>query len=438
MAQKPTFNEALRFWIQLGFISFGGPAGQIAIMHDYLVVKKQWITERRFLHALNFCMLLPGPEAQQLATYMGWLLHGTWGGLAAGLLFILPSLFILLGLSILYVSFGNIPWIYALFHGLKPAIVAIVVLALIKIGKRSLLSPLHWVIALMSFLGITFFHISFPILLVGASLVAIMGIRFFPSILTSGNEATTSEKELKDDLSNVNQHSVSQTYGLPFSRIGLSIISGLILWSIPLFLFYVASDDFIFWKKVTLFFTQSAWITFGGAYAVLPYVAEVSVEKFNWLTNLQMMDGLALGESTPGPLIMVLAFVGFMAGYHHFGHSLVMGSLGLLTTTFYTFLPSFLFIFVGAPIIERTQNNQHIKNGMSFVTSAVVGVMMNLILYLGKAIVLKGQWSFSNIQYPTAAWILISIFSLYRFKIGIIPWIGLSALYGLVMYGLIR
>lgn len=438
MAQKPTFNEALRFWIQLGFISFGGPAGQIAIMHDYLVVKKQWITERRFLHALNFCMLLPGPEAQQLATYMGWLLHGTWGGLAAGLLFILPSLFILLGLSILYVSFGNIPWIYALFHGLKPAIVAIVVLALIKIGKRSLLSPLHWVIALMSFLGITFFHISFPILLVGASLVAIMGIRFFPSILTSGNEATTSEKELKDDLSNVNHHSVSQTYGLPFSRIGLSIISGLILWSIPLFLFYVASDDFIFWKKVTLFFTQSAWITFGGAYAVLPYVAEVSVEKFNWLTNLQMMDGLALGESTPGPLIMVLAFVGFMAGYHHFGHSLVMGSLGLLTTTFYTFLPSFLFIFVGAPIIERTQNNQHIKNGMSFVTSAVVGVMMNLILYLGKAIVLKGQWSFSNIQYPTAAWILISIFSLYRFKIGIIPWIGLSALYGLVMYGLIR
>lgn len=433
MKEKPTFREALKFWTKLGFISFGGPAGQIAIMHEYLVNKKKWISDSRFLHALNYCMILPGPEAQQLAAYIGWLLHGVRGGLAAGILFVLPSMFILLGLSVIYVSYGNIPWIYAMFNGLKPAVIAIVILALIKIGKKSLLSPFHYFVSLAAFICIFFFNVPFPLIILSAIILAALSRQIFPTFFkTTSNSA--SKKESDESEYYINKNTVTKNVGFNPLRFWKQILTGAILWTIPIIAFYFLTADFEFWKNLSVFFTQAAFVTFGGAYAVLPYVAQVSVEKFNWLTNLQMIDGLALGETTPGPLIMVLVFVGFMAGHNHFGSSLAMGTLGLVTTTFYTFLPCFLFIFAGAPIIERTQENKKVKEILSLVTAAVVGVVLNLTIYLGKAVIFPKELSLAGLDYITLGWTAISFVAMYRFKIGMITWIGISAIFGLVYY----
>ncbi|MFI5171953.1 MAG: chromate efflux transporter [Chitinophagales bacterium] len=435
---KPTYKEALKFWFKLGWISFGGPAGQIAILHEFIVEKKKWISEKKFLHALNYCMLLPGPEAQQLATYTGWLLHGTRGGLTAGILFILPSIFILLGLSIVYVEYGNLPWIYALFEGLKPAVVAIVIVAMIKIAKRSLATPLHVAIALLSFIAIFFFDIPFPVIILTTLLIAFI-LRFAtPKIFNSRQ----SNSQKNDDESGyyLTTTSVIPGTGFKLSRFMSQIAIFIFLWSIPMILFYSFSSDFNFWKNLSLFFTQAAFVTFGGAYAVLPYVAQKAVESFHWLSSLQMIDGLALGESTPGPLIMVLAFVGFMGGYNYFGSSLMTGTIGLLTTTYFTFLPCFLFIFAGAPLIEKTQQNNSVKTILSFVTAAVTGVVLNLTLYFGEAVIFaKNHARFSDIDfnelnYINLGWIIISFVALYRFKIDMMIWIGISALFGLINY----
>lgn len=431
--EKPTFKEALKFWTKLGFISFGGPAGQIAIMHEFLVDKKKWISDSKFLHALNYCMVLPGPEAQQLATYIGWMLHGTRGGLVAGILFVLPSMFILLVLSAIYVSFGNLPWVFALFSGLKPAVIAIVVLALIKIGKKSLLSPFHYFVAVAAFVCIFFLNIPFPLIIVGAILTAAFSRQFFPKFFETSNNKTN-QKEIDEKEYYINKQTITPNIGFKPLRFWKQISVGVLLWTIPLVAFYFLTSDFEFWKKLSVFFTQAAFVTFGGAYAVLPYVAQVSVEKFNWLTNLQMIDGLALGETTPGPLIMVLVFVGFMAGHNHFGGSLAMGTIGLLTTTFYTFLPCFLFILVGAPIIERTQENKRVKEILALVTAAVVGVILNLTIYLGKAVIFPTSISFSELDYVTLGWTIISFIAMYRLKINMITWIGISAIFGLVYY----
>lgn len=431
--EKPTFKEALKFWTKLGFISFGGPAGQIAMMHEFLVDKKKWISDSKFLHALNYCMVLPGPEAQQLATYIGWMLHGIWGGLAAGILFVLPSMFILLGLSAIYVSFGNLPWIYAMFSGLKPAVIAIVILALIKIGKKSLLSPFHYLVAFAAFICIFFLNIPFPLIIVGALMTAAISRQFFPTFYeTSNNKAIQKDTDEKEFY--INKYTIIPNIGFNPLRFWKQVSVGVILWIIPLIAFYFLTSDFEFWKKLSFFFTQAAFVTFGGAYAVLPYVAQVSVEKFNWLTSLQMIDGLALGETTPGPLIMVLVFVGFMAGYNHFGSSLAMGTLGLITTTFYTFLPCFLFILVGAPIIERTQENKRVKEILALVTAAVVGVILNLTIYLGKAVIFPKDFLFAELDYMALVWTIVSFIAMYRFKIGMITWIGVSAVFGLVYY----
>ena len=430
---KPTFKEALKFWLKLGFISFGGPAGQIAIMHEYLVVKKKWISDSKFMHALNYCMILPGPEAQQLATYIGWLLHGSRGGLAAGILFVLPSMFILLGLSILYVSFGNIPLIYAVFDGLKPAVIAIVILALIRIGKKSLLSPFHYALALIAFTCLFFFDVPFPLIILGAILVASLIRPFIPTFFNLKNKST-SKKEIDESEYYLNQNTIVENRSFNLLRCIKQISIAILLWSLPILSFYFLTVDFEFWKKLTFFFTQAALVTFGGAYAVLPYVAQVSVEKFNWLKNLQMIDGLALGETTPGPLIMVLAFVGFMAGHNHFGNSLSMGTLGLITTTFYTFLPCFLFILVGAPIIEKTKENKVIKEILSLVTAAVVGVILNLTIYLAVAILFPKEISMSGLDYIKTGWAILSFIVLYFSKFGMIPWIGISAVFGLVYH----
>jgi len=429
--EKPLFKEACWFWLRLGFISFGGPAGQIAIMHEFLVEKKKWISNSRFLHALNYTMILPGPEAQQLATYTGWLLHGTKGGLVAGILFVLPSMFILLGLTLLYARFGNIPWVYAMFNGLKPAVMAIVILALLKISKKSLQTSFHFVIAVVAFICIFFFNISFPIIILGALILAFVTRRVMPQLFRQTGTANKMQA-MDEEQYYVNQNFVVKGTGFKPSRLILQSALVLALWILPLGLFFFINADFLFWRKLIVFFTQAAFVTFGGAYAVLPYVAQVSVERLHWLSNLQMIDGLALGETTPGPLVMVLVFVGFMAAYNHSGGSLFLGSLGLLITTFYTFLPCFLFIFLGAPIIEKTRENPRIKQVLSLVTAAVVGVVLNLTLYLGKAVIFpKEEFAISEIDFIALGWIVISVFSLYKLKVNMIQWIGISAFFGL-------
>ncbi len=426
----PTFKEAFLFWLKLGFISFGGPAGQIAIMHQFLVEQKKWISESKFLHALNYCMLLPGPEAQQLATYTGWLLHGVRGGLIAGILFVLPSVFILLGLSALYVSFGNMPMVTAMFSGLKPAVVAIIAMALIKISKKSLLTTLHYMIAILSFCAIFIFNIPFPLIIISAILIAFLVQKFAPAFLQS--KKSEQQKVISEQGFFINADSIIPYAGFSKKRIAKQILIGSLLWLVPFLLIFLFIADVQFWNQLNLFFTKAALVTFGGAYAVLPYVAQVSVEKFHWLSSYQMIDGLALGETTPGPLIMVLAFVGFMGAYNHYGHSLLFGSLGLLTTVWFTFLPCFLFILIGAPVIEATQNNLKIKNLLSLISAAVVGVVLNLTVYLCKAVV----WpeGFNSFQLFNFVWIIISFVALYRFKVNMIIWIMASALAGLGYY----
>lgn len=429
---KPSFKEAFRFWLKLGFISFGGPAGQISIMREYLVAQKRWISDTKFLHALNYCMLLPGPEAQQLSIYIGWLLHGTLGGLVAGFLFILPSIFILLGLSILYVTVGNIPILQSLFIGLKPAVIAIIAVALIKISKKALLSAVEIGIAIASFVAIFFFNVPFPYIVIAAMMIGFLTLKF-SKVKQADDKAT--ESQFNDEmLYYLNTNSVLPQTQFRWKHALLQIGIAIVLWMIPLGLMYQFLPDFKFWSNLTIFFTQAAFVTFGGAYAVLPYVAQMSVLKFGWLTNFEMIDGLALGETTPGPLIMVLAFVGFMGGYNHFNASLLYGTLALLITTYYTFLPCFLFIFVGAPIVEHTQKNMTVKAVLGFITAAVVGVMFNLTVYLFNAVVFQKGFGWLQIDYINLAWILISLIALQKYKVNLILWIGISALFGIAHF----
>jgi chromate transporter len=423
----PTFREAFLFWMKLGFFSFGGPAGQIAIMHDFLVEKKRWISEGRFLHALNYCMLLPGPEAQQLATYMGWLLHGIRGGITAGLLFILPGLFILLSLSTLYVMFGKLALVAAFFYGLKPAVIAVIIVALIKIGSKSLKTIFHYSVAVLSFIFIFFFNTPFPIIIIVAILVGVVALRLAPLLFKTS--ATRSEN--KDEARYLINDLSPARIGRPGPRdVLMKFAVALCLWALPLAIMIALGSEVAFWSRLCQFFTKAAFVTFGGAYAVLPYVAQTSVEKFNWLSSLQMVDGLALGETTPGPLILVLVFIGFMAGYNHHGGSILAGSLGLGLTAYYTFLPSFLFILVGAPWVERTKDNERLKQILSIVTAAVVGVILNLSLYFGQSVLLPEM----GFQGFSLFWMVISFLALYRFKLNMVLWIFISGLSGVVFH----
>lgn len=428
--QQPSFPEALRFWLKLGFISFGGPAGQIAIMHQFLVERKKWISNSRFMHGLNYCMILPGPEAQQLATYIGWLLHGVRGGFAAGILFILPSVFILLGLSIVYVTYGKVAWVASLFYGLKPAVIAIVVLALLKIGKKSLVTAFHYLVAAGSFAAIFFFNISFPIIVLVSIVIGWIMQRTVPGLLKQTGRDEETDLHERDYY--LNKFSPPIAEGATINSVIIKTTVALALGVLPILIFLMARADSSFWTGLSAFFTKAALVTFGGAYSVLPYVAQVSVEKFGWLTQYQMIDGLALGETTPGPLIMVLVFVGFMAAYNHGNASIADGTLGLLTTTFYTFLPSFLFIFVGAPFVERTKDNERLKLILSIVTAGVVGVILNLTLYLGKAVVIPR--GYPSIDWFAVSWLIVSFVTMYKFKVNMMLWIGVSALAGLGYY----
>ncbi|MEO7399535.1 MAG: chromate efflux transporter, partial [Polaromonas sp.] len=364
-APKPpgvSFGEAFRFWLQLGFISFGGPAGQIAIMHRELVEKRRWVSEKRFLHALNFCMVLPGPEAQQLATYLGWLMHKTRGGVVAGALFVLPSLALLIALSWIYMAFGQQPLVAGIFYGIKPAVAAIVLHALHRIASKSLgnplLVPVPWVIAAMSFIAIWALRLPFPLVVLGAMLTGAVLARVAPASLTRGKGQPSApnsvhQAALIDDDTLTPPHALFRR-----SRLAVVLLAGAALWLLPMAVLFFSYGWQGTLTQIGWFFTKAALLTFGGAYAVLPYVNQAAVEHYQWLTTAQMMDGLALGETTPGPLIIVAAFVGFVGGWGKavFGPQalFVGGAVAAAVVTFFTFLPSFVFILAGGPVIEST------------------------------------------------------------------------------------
>jgi chromate transporter len=433
ITQQPAFKEALKFWFKLGWISFGGTAGHIAIMHDYLVDRKKWISNSKFLHALNHCMILPGPEAQQLSIYIGWLLHGKKGGLAAGILFVLPSMFILLGLSIIYVLFGNIPWVTAMFAGLKPAVIALILIAMFRIGQKALHGPLHYLVAALAFVCIFFFNISLLAIIGGVIVIGVAARMIWPAALQHHQKNTAAAVEEEHGYV-LNKNTVSPGEGFQAKRLLKLLGVAFIGWLLPFGLFLLFFRDFTFWKNMGLFFTQTAFVTVGGSYTVLPYVAQYSVTKLHWLSKLQMIDGFALAETTPGPLIIVLSFVGFMAGYNHFGGSLWMGTAGLLATTYFTFLPCFLMIFAGAPLIEKTHGIDIIEGILGLITAAVVGVILNLTLYLGKDVIFPGGILFSKPDILALVWIIVSLVLMLKARMNILYLIGLSVLYGLLHY----
>jgi chromate transporter len=387
--QAPTqeavsFAEAFRYWLKLGFINFGGPTGQIAMMHKALVEEKKWISEERFLHALNYCMLLPGPEAQQLAIYIGWLLHKTMGGVIAGVFFVLPSVFILLALSLIYVLYGNVPWVTAFFYGLKPAVVAVVAEAVIRIGKRTLRNELLVAIAALAFIGIYFYQVPFPLIVLSAGVLGFLGDRFAPGKFTVRKSAPRNSANVETSPTVISDDAVPLEHtGLSWRRSFKVILVCVVLWFAPIVILGLLRgwDDIL--VQEGLFFSKAAMVTFGGAYAVLAYLAQQAVEYYGWIKAGQMLDGLGLAETTPGPLIMVTQFVGFLGAYNH-PHGLdpvVAGILGALVTTWSTFSPCFLWIFLGAPFIEYLRRNEKISSILTAVTAAVVGVVLNLAVF---------------------------------------------------------
>jgi chromate transporter len=430
--QCPPFKEALWLWFKLGWISFGGTAAHIAIMHDELVQKKRWISNGRFLHALSHCMVLPGPEAQQLAIYIGWKLHGKRGGVVAGTLFVLPSMFVLLALSLIYVKFGNLPWIAAMFNGLKPAVIALVVIALHRLAKRALRGPVQSGVAAAAFVCMFFFEVSLLLVMLGAVVLGIVLAELTPGFLHRPSAADAEEDE---EGYYVSLHSATPEPA-PLLKPAAKLASiVLILWLLPLPAFYFFVGDFHFWKSLVLFFTKTAFVTIGGSYTVIPYVAQVAVLRLHWLTSSQMTDGFALAETTPGPLIIVVAFVGFMAGYSHFHGSLWMGALGLVATTFYTFLPCFLFVFAGAPLVEQTQGKQAIQGVLGLITAVVVGAILGLTLFLGKAVIFpSGTLTLRRLDVISLGWVILSLVLLQKFKLNLIYLILLSVGVGFTRY----
>jgi chromate transporter len=430
--QRPSFRAALRFWCKLGWISFGGTAAHIAIMHDELVEKKRWISNRSFLHALSHCMILPGPEAQQLAIYVGWKLHGKRGGMVAGALFVLPSMFILLALSMVYVRFGSLPWIAAVFNGLKPVVIALVIVALERLARRAVRGPIQGAVAVAAFAAMFFFEASLLIVMVTVIALGIALTAVRPGLLDRPGKASA---EVDEESYNIGRSSAAtKPIPLLWPMVKLAAVV-LLLWLLPLPLFYFLVGDFHFWRGLALFFTKAAFVTIGGSYTVIPYVAQVAVLKLHWLTRFQMMDGFALAETTPGPLIIVVAFVGFLAGYNHFHSSLWMGTLGLLATTFYTFLPCFFFVFAGAPLVERTQDNPMIGGVLQLITAVVVGAILDLTLFLGKAVIFpSGVAGLKQLNVIALSGVILSLLLVHRFKLKVIPLILLGIGFGSIRY----
>lgn len=427
-----SFWQAFLFWLKLGFISFGGPAGQIAIMHQELVERRRWISERRFLHALNYCMVLPGPEAQQLATYIGWLMHRTRGGIVAGGLFVLPSLFILIGLSWVYIAFGDMPLVAGLFYGIKPAVTAIVVQAAHRIGSRVLKNSLLWAIAAASFVAIFAANVPFPVIVAAAAVAGYFGGRSAPDKFKAGGGHGKAEKSfgraLIDDDTPTPDHA-RFTWG----KLGRVALISSLLWLVPMGLLTARYGWDHTLTQMGWFFTKAALLTFGGAYAVLPYVYQGAVGSYGWLTPTQMIDGLALGETTPGPLIMVVAFVGFVGGYVKavFGpDSLFMaGAVAAMLVTWFTFLPSFIFILMGGPFIETTHNDLKFTAPLTAITAAVVGVIVNLALFFGYHVLWPKGFD-GSFEWVSALIAVGAAIALFRFKAGVIQVIAGCAVIG--------
>jgi len=426
------FMDAFRFWLKLGFISFGGPAGQISIMHQELVERRRWISERRFLHALNYCMVLPGPEAQQLAVYIGWLMHRTWGGIVAGGLFVLPSLFILIALSWIYIAFGSVPAIAGILYGIKPAVTAIVVVAAIRIGSRALKNGVLWGIAAAAFIALFALKLPFPLIVIGAGLIGWIGGRVAPKLFATGGGHGASGKSygpaVIDDATPTPEHA---RFSWPhFARV---LAAGLLLWGAGMALIIAVFGLQSTLAQMGWFFTKAALLTFGGAYAVLPYVYQAAVENYQWVTPLQMIDGLALGETTPGPLIMVVAFVAFVGGWttQFLGadHLFAAAALAAVVVTYFTFLPSFIFILLGGPLVETTHGELHFTAPLTGITAAVVGVILNLAVFFAYHVLWPDGLA-GRFDWPSAVIGVAAFLALWRYKIGIMPVIGACALAG--------
>ena len=437
-AERPaavSFGEALRFWLKLGFVSFGGPAGQIAIMHNELVERRRWISEKRFLHALNYCMLLPGPEAQQLATYIGWLMHRTRGGIVAGALFVLPSLFILITLSWIYLRFGDVPAVAGIFFGLKPAVTALVLHAAHRIGTRALKNRWMWGIAAASFVAIFALDTPFPAIVLAAGLIGHFGARRWPQVFALGGGHGGAQQSygpaLIDDDTPTPAHA-------RFSRSHLTKVLGfgLGLWVLAMAALLATHGLQGTLTQMGWFFTKAALLTFGGAYAVLPYVYQGAVETHQWLSGPQMIDGLALGETTPGPLIMVVAFVGFVGGWlkQVLGPDALFlgGALAAAVVTFFTFLPSFVFILAGGPVVEATHGKLGFTAPLSAITAAVVGVILNLAVFFAHHVLWPQGFS-GRFDALSAVIAVAAAVALFRFKVGVMPLLGACAAFGLAV-----
>ena len=432
--EEVSFREAFWFWLKLGFISFGGPAGQISIMHQELVERRRWISEGRFLHALNYCMVLPGPEAQQLATYIGWLMHRTWGGIVAGGLFVLPSLFILIGLSWIYMTYGSLPAVAGLLYGIKPAVVAIVLAAAWRIGQRALRHPALWAISVAAFVALYAFALPFPLIVIGAAAIGAIGGRLAPHVFTVGGGHGASRKQygpaLIDDDTPTPSHAIYR-----FSRVAAYAIVGLSLWAVAMGGLVLAFGWESTLAKMGWFFTKAALLTFGGAYAVLPYVYQGAVETHQWLTATQMIDGLALGETTPGPLIMIVAFVGFVGGWSGelfgSGHLFLAGVAAACVVTYVTFLPSFVFILVGGPMVETTHGDLKFTAPLTGITAAVVGVIVSLAVFFAGH-VFWPEGAAGRFDWIGAVGSAAALIAAVRYKVGLIPLLCIAALTGLV------
>ena len=416
MESNVSFRAAILYWLKLGFISFGGPAGQISMMYDEVVEKKKWISEKSFLHALNYTMILPGPEAQQLATYIGWLMHGRVGGLVAGTLFILPSFFILSILTYIYINYSNNIWAEGLLYGIKAAVIAIIFSATYKIAKKVLKKPYYWLTAILAFISINILDINLPIIIIVAGLI---GLSFH--FIQSNDKY---EKKYKKSISNT----ILKNSLITFSK-------SLFIWTIAFLLIIFTNESILI--KLSLFFSQAALVTFGGAYALLPYVFQNIIESHGWLTSQQMMDGLALGESTPGPLIMIVTYVGFIVGWYNdifnFGTPLLGALLCASVATFFTFLPSFAFIFIGAPIIELSKKNKALEIPLNFITSAVVGLIANLGYILAYNSLWTDNNKTENFDIHLFILIVLSLLALIKAKVGVLPLLLTLGLTGIMM-----
>jgi chromate transporter len=434
-------KEAARFWLRLGLVSFGGPAGQLSLLHRELVEERRWLSEQRYLHALNYCMLLPGPEATQLATYLGWLMHGNRGGLIAGGLFLLPSVLVLLTLSSVYALWGELPLLSSIFWALKPAVIAIVLQACWRLGRRTLHTPFLTAIAVAAFLGLEFTALPYPLLIAAAALAGGLAGRLRPSLLScrtpppdgqdAGSSATTAAAPLGLEIIH-NDTTPTPDHGKPSrKRFAATLLTFGLALVLPLQLLVQLQGWNGMLATMARFFTRVALVSFGGAYAVLPYVARGAVESFGWLSAGQIIDGLALGETTPGPLIMVVAFVGFMGGWNGSG-TLVMAVAAALVVVWFTFLPSFAFILVGAPLVESTRENRRLRDPLTGITAAVVGVIASLAVFFALPTLWPETAGARSLDQPALAILLLSMALLLRWRWNVLQLIGAAALVGVL------